>query len=184
MKSIKLIITAIILSTSFCHSQIVTIYDTLQNWDGKGFNVEKSEGMMKDGKKSGVWKTWDEKGQLLSVGEYVPYTDGMITFVDETGFNFDSTTQKKSYSKYLSLKKGEWKSFYKNGQLMEECTYLPYQKIVVDAVDDSNNPGQFVFSLVAPYGTLEGKVKQYSKEGKLQMELTYKAGKLMEEKQY
>ena len=104
MKKINFLITALLFSF-FSYGQIVTLYDTLYNGDGVTFRVEKSEGLMKDGKKTGIWKTWDAKGQLSEVGEYVPYTDGMITFINESGFYFDTIAQKKIYSKYLSLKK-------------------------------------------------------------------------------
>ena len=86
--------SAVMLLSFFSYGQIVTLYDTLYNGDGVTFIVYKSEGLMKDGKKTGVWKTWDAKGQLSEVGEYVPYTDGMITFMDDTGFNFDTSREK------------------------------------------------------------------------------------------
>ena len=180
MKQFNLFSAAMLLSF-FSYGQMVTLYDTTRM--DSGFYVKKSEGMMKDGKKTGVWKTWDENGKLRSIGEYVPFTNDLITYINDTGFEFDTIAQKKIYSKYLSLKKGEWKYFYENGQLEMEGNYLPFQKMFIDASLDSETQKP-VIVLYDPIGTREGLFKEYSKQGKLVAEETYKENILIDRTEY
>ena len=67
---------------------------------------------------------------------------------------------------------------------MQESNYLPYQKVVIYAAEDPDNPGNIRFALVAPEGTKDGKVKQYSMEGKLEVEETYNAGTFVGRTEY
>jgi antitoxin component YwqK of YwqJK toxin-antitoxin module len=172
----KLLLPVLLLFTTLCRGQFVTLYDTIQSYETLDSSyIEKSEGMLKDGLKTGVWKEWYQNGNLKSVGEYVPYADGMVCFADSTGGLFDSMAFKKSYATYVSLKKGEWKTYYPTGTVQEICNYLPY---VLQTVYAIINPATdaIQFNVTQPEGTLTGKYKAYFENGTLEEEKTYVNG--------
>ena len=85
---------------------------------------------MRDGKKYGIYKEWNDDGGLLKEGYYKSglmskkwnfyYENGKINGIELT-LNGNDTVSSKKY--VFGVKSGQWKSFYNNGKPKEYATY-------------------------------------------------------------
>lgn len=171
-KKFVIFLTVLLFSNIFSQNTTVT-YWTNGN--------KKTEGLLKDSAKTGVWKTWYENGQLRDSGSYVPINIDLVRiyidsancakfFVDTVGIKKSAIEGKKE------TKTGTWVKYNKAGKKMEQGNYISLAYVDVSFTMNSNN------QLVYAYGRLEptktGNWKYYDPEGTgtLVLEQAYKYG--------
>ena len=102
-----------------------------------------AKGRMKDGKKTGEWKYYNEYGQLIEESEYSDgKADGKVTTYYSSGLKYSEYFMKEGdyHGKYISYwpngkkrtegfyvndeRQGEWLYFYQNGNLSSKTYYV------------------------------------------------------------
>lgn len=129
--------------------------------------VVSSEGLIKDGKPEGYWKTYNEEGILVSEGNRKNH------LLDSTWKFYDDTGELKMEINYREGKK--------NGL---RITYREKEKIEENFVDDLKQgisryyypDGQLMKEINFVDGLEEGITREYAKDGRIIQLITYKKG--------
>lgn len=160
MKTIFIVSWAIFLSLNVFAQNTTITYWTNGN--------KKTEGVLKDSAKTGVWKTWHETGQLRDSGSYVPLNIGIVRiYIDSVKcalYLVDTLEIKKTAIEgKKETKTGQWVKYHKNGKKLEEGSYVSLAYIAVDFTKNAKN------ELVYAYGRLEpmkiGNWKYFNSDG-------------------
>lgn len=150
----------------------------------------KREVSFRDGKREGIWREFDENGNVLRsqtykkgalLSEGVVGTDGKRRG-EYKEFYADSTL--RAEGEYLNGEKtGEWRYYYQNGQLEEKGMFKEGKQDGIWIWYYDN--GKIQIEEMFFKGIANGAYKEYDTEGKLIVSGTYfdgmKAGKWMEE---
>jgi antitoxin component YwqK of YwqJK toxin-antitoxin module len=132
----------------------------------------KEEVTFKEGKRDGIWKLWDENGNLMAEGIY---KDGK-----DLNTVFKSWYENGQLSKQATLKdgkaEGNFKEWYKNGQLKQEGTFKNDKQVGLSK--EYYEKGQLKIEKTWKDGELDGLSKEWYENGHLKYEFPYKDGKL------
>ena len=113
-------------------AQVITTYYK----NGK----KKSEGILKDSVRIGLWQTWYENGQLQDSGIYTPCNADNTKLINltknyvEEGINTDTASDSVSFHRFtdtlilkdmFSFPSGNWIYYWDNGKVREKGVYSP-----------------------------------------------------------
>lgn len=177
----------IIICFGFSKAQETTIYDTIfRPEDSIKYELVKSSGVLKNGLKVGLWKSWYDNGQLMVQGEYAILLNKVIKIVNHEDCNecivSDDEVRKQLKAAY-SIETGKWETYHKNGQLMQTGSFLPEYTIDISWVEVIENDGsrRNVYSLPIYLHAWEtGVWFYYDDNGKLTNKTTYVNGKAVD----
>lgn len=179
MKSIKSILIFTFLLPYFAFSQQTTIYDTsyVGGRTENHMEIIKTEGVLKNGLKTGVWISRYPNGNIMDSCEYIIITKNEIHFyVDgENWENIDTIKLKKGLKNEYSVKTGHCISYYSNGQIMSEGDYTNYARVEIVFLVDPNNM-DLIYNISEPREVKIGKWKEYDENGKLYSSLDFRNG--------
>jgi antitoxin component YwqK of YwqJK toxin-antitoxin module len=178
----------IILFLFFLHQlsfgQTTTLYDTISDKAYLAYSdsfkivkhILRSEGIMKDGFQTGLWKSWYDNGQLADSGVYAIVTKNEITIYDsDSTFGYiDTNYIKKTFAEKYSFPSGHWVTYNRNGKIQDVGNYIPRGFVSTAAEEDPN--GSIIFSWTPPTGMQTGIWKHYDENGKLESQENYKNG--------
>ena len=179
---IKKIFLLILIIPQFGFGQTTALYDTI--FDSKNTSkinlIMRSEGILKDNFKIGIWKTWYPNGQLSDSGQYniVVKSNIRVHDSDSTFFQVDTNYIRGRIKEKYSFPVGKWVSYYSNGKIKNTGTYLPFgfveaQALQIPAEGDSL---KFVYTFTFPEGMKTGIWKLYDENGKIEEQENYVNG--------
>lgn len=142
-----------IVCSSFIKAQETTIYDTIfRPEESIKYELVKSTGMLQNGLKVGLWKSWYDNGQLVVQGEYAILLNKDIKIVNHEDCNECKVSEdevRKQLKPAYSIETGKWDTYYKNGKLMQSGSFLPEYTVDINWVEVIEEDGirSHVYSL-------------------------------------
>jgi len=171
----------------FLNAQETTIYDTIFHpEDSIKYELVKSDGILQNGLKIGVWKSWYDNGQLVTQGEYTILLNKDIKIVNHEDCSECIVSEdevRKQLKAAYSIETGKWETYYKNGKLMQTGSFLPEYTIDINWTEVIEDDGsrRNVYSLPIYLHALETGVWYYYDEtGKFTNKTTYVKGEAVD----
>ena len=161
-------------------SQLAILYDTLSARKDSLMVTEilKSEGMMNEGLKIGVWERWYSNGQLCDSGKYAIYPKNSIRFydADNSAFSYaDTANIRMNLNDKYALPAGKWVSYYRNGRVQETGSYLPSGIVRMSATEMIDKDGELknIYVFTEPEGVKTGVWTYFNDEGEMLWQENY-----------
>lgn len=136
----------------------------------EGYPIGREEGLLKDGKREGVFKYYDFMGILKKVGIFVGgEMNGLVQYFHPNGAVEQEGNMKEDKAE------GLWKGYYASGKLEAE---IPYKDGKIDGqFKGYYENGTLMKEGIFVGGKKEGQFNEYHENGMLMNEGTYKDGK-------